>query len=181
VMQMSHFCASVAVFGLKIATLVAGHSATTQGCQMLFFKPKIPIWLSVWGSCNGSCGYILWHLVYFTAILNMLWPFGIFCGNWLYSFSRFLVCSTEKNLAALPQRRGEQMSFKWFVFECSRGNRSVAKKDTFRLAHPRQGQKRSQRASRIPGTRRGPFGTPPWSQYYGFSLNVCSIRMIVCV
>jgi hypothetical protein len=114
------------------------------------------------------------HFEYVMAIWHILWQLGIF-------FFSVLVCSTEKNLAALPQRRGEQMSFKWFVFEYSRGNRSVAKKDTFRLAHPRQGQKRSQRASRIPGTRRGPFGTPPWSQYYGFSLNVCSIRMIVCV
>jgi hypothetical protein len=40
------------------------------------------------------------HLVYFTAIGNILWPFGIFCGHLAY-FSHFLVFCTKKNLATL--------------------------------------------------------------------------------
>jgi hypothetical protein len=33
------------------------------------------------------------HLVYFTAIGNILWPFGIFCGI----FSRFGILDQEKS------------------------------------------------------------------------------------
>jgi hypothetical protein len=33
-------------------------------------------------------GILYDHLVYFTAIGNILWPFGIFCGNLVY-FSPF--------------------------------------------------------------------------------------------
>jgi hypothetical protein len=25
-----------------------------------FFKPKIPIWVNIGGSCNGRCWYIIW-------------------------------------------------------------------------------------------------------------------------
>jgi hypothetical protein len=46
-----------------------------QGCQMVFFKPKIPIRVNFGGSCNGRRWYILWllglfygHLVYCMAI-----------------------------------------------------------------------------------------------------------------
>jgi hypothetical protein len=40
------------------------------------------------------------HLVYFTAVGNILWPFGIFCGHLVY-FSPVLVCCAKKNLATL--------------------------------------------------------------------------------
>jgi phosphotransferase system glucose/maltose/N-acetylglucosamine-specific IIC component len=43
------------------------------------------------------------HLVYFTAIGNILWPFGIFCDNLVYFFP-FLVFWTKKNLATLNCR-----------------------------------------------------------------------------
>jgi hypothetical protein len=39
------------------------------------------------------------HLVYFTAIGNILWPFGIFCGNLVY-FPPFWYFG-PKNLATL--------------------------------------------------------------------------------
>jgi hypothetical protein len=52
------------------------------------FKPKIPIWLNFGGSCYGNLGIFYDHLVYFTAIVNVLWPFGIFCGHLAY-FSQF--------------------------------------------------------------------------------------------
>jgi hypothetical protein len=41
------------------------------------------------------------HLVYFTAIGNNLWPFGIFCGQLVYVFLLVLVFCTKKNLATL--------------------------------------------------------------------------------
>jgi hypothetical protein len=40
------------------------------------------------------------HLVYVTAIRNILWPFHIFCGNTVY-FSPFWYVWTKKNLATL--------------------------------------------------------------------------------
>jgi hypothetical protein len=36
----------------------------------------------------GNLGIFDDHLVYFSAIENMLWPFGLFCGNLVY-FSPF--------------------------------------------------------------------------------------------
>jgi hypothetical protein len=66
-----------------------------QGCQMFkyIFKPKILIWVNFAGSCNARCWWILW-------------PFGIFCGHFVYSIVIWyifpvLVCSTSKNLATL--------------------------------------------------------------------------------
>jgi hypothetical protein len=57
------------------------------------FKPKIPIRVHFWGSCNGRYWY-------------NLWPFGIFYGTLvyfvviLYSFPVLVYCPT-KNLATL--------------------------------------------------------------------------------
>jgi hypothetical protein len=51
---------------------------------MYIFKPKIPIWVNFGGSSTGRCLYILWHLVYFTAIWYMLWTFGIFFPIWVF-------------------------------------------------------------------------------------------------
>jgi hypothetical protein len=36
------------------------------------------------------------HLVYYMAIGNILWPFGIFCGNLVY-FPRFGILEQEKS------------------------------------------------------------------------------------
>jgi hypothetical protein len=36
------------------------------------------------------------HLVNFTAIGNILWPFGIFCGHWVI-FHRFGILYQEKS------------------------------------------------------------------------------------
>jgi hypothetical protein len=46
--------------------------------DIIFFKPKIPIWVNFGGSCNGRSGYVIWPLVYFTVIWYILWPFDIF-------------------------------------------------------------------------------------------------------
>jgi hypothetical protein len=42
------------------------------------------------------------HLIYFTAIRNILWPFGIFCGN-LVHFSPFWYFGQRKICATLEQ------------------------------------------------------------------------------
>jgi hypothetical protein len=52
------------------------------------FKQKIPITVNYAMSCNGKVGIFYVYLVYFTAIGNILWPFGIFCGHLVY-FSPF--------------------------------------------------------------------------------------------
>jgi hypothetical protein len=59
-----------------------------------------------------NIGIIYDHLVYFTAIGNILFPFGIFCGNLVY-FSPFWyfgprkiwqLCSNCKRIAAVTHR-----------------------------------------------------------------------------
>jgi hypothetical protein len=66
-----------------------------QGCQMVYFQTKNPIFVSFGVSCNEKCSLILrpfsliyCYLVYFMAfwyILKsfwyILWQFGIFCGH----------------------------------------------------------------------------------------------------
>jgi hypothetical protein len=42
-----------------------------QGCQMVCFQTKIPIWVNFGGSCNGKARCILR-------------PFGVFYCNWKY-------------------------------------------------------------------------------------------------
>jgi hypothetical protein len=46
-----------------------------------------------------NAGIFYAYLVYFIAIGNILWPFGIFCGHLV--FSPVLVCCAKKNLATL--------------------------------------------------------------------------------
>jgi hypothetical protein len=77
---MLTFC--LFVFGIRVASLV------------YIFKPKIPIW------AKKDVGKFHAPLVYFTAIWNILWPFGIFCGH-LGKFVPVLVCCTKKYLATL--------------------------------------------------------------------------------
>jgi hypothetical protein len=55
----------------------------TRVARWFVFKPKIPILVNFGGSCNGN-GIFYNHLVYFTAIGNILWLFGIFCGHLVY-------------------------------------------------------------------------------------------------
>jgi hypothetical protein len=49
-----------------------------QGCQMVCFQTKIPI---LEGLEMENLGIFYDYLVYFTAIGNLLCPFGIFCGH----------------------------------------------------------------------------------------------------
>jgi hypothetical protein len=66
----------------------------------LFWNQKSQFGLSLVGLAMENIGIFYNHLVYFTAIGNILWPFGIFCGHLVY-FSPFLVFCTRKNLATL--------------------------------------------------------------------------------
>jgi hypothetical protein len=54
------------------------------------------------GFCYGNLALFYDNLVQFTAFGNILWPFGIFCGN-LVIFFPVLVFWTKKNLAILTQ------------------------------------------------------------------------------
>jgi hypothetical protein len=52
------------------------------------------------GLATENPGIFYDNLVYFTALGNILWPFGIFCGHFVYIFPVLVFC-TEKNLATL--------------------------------------------------------------------------------
>jgi hypothetical protein len=59
--------------------------AVIRDARWFVFKPKIPIWINLGGSCNGKfwnilCPFGLFygHLKYFMAIWYILRPFGIF-------------------------------------------------------------------------------------------------------
>jgi hypothetical protein len=71
-----HFAGEVISF---MTATTSEQKATKTGVARLYiFKPNIPIWVNIEGSCNGRCWFILWYLVYFTALLC------IFCGNLVY-------------------------------------------------------------------------------------------------
>jgi hypothetical protein len=84
---------------VQVAIQRSVHIHTTRVARWFVFKPKIPIWVNFGVYCNGKYWYID-HLVYFTAIGNMLWPFGIFFWS-IGIFSPVLVFCTKKNLATL--------------------------------------------------------------------------------
>jgi hypothetical protein len=64
------------------------YSGCTRVARWFVFKPKIPIWVNFEGLAMENLGIFYDHLVYVTAIGNILWPFGIFCGHLVY-FSPF--------------------------------------------------------------------------------------------
>jgi hypothetical protein len=68
-----------------------------QGCQMVCFQTKNPnlgkFW---WVMLCKIFGIFRNYLLYFTAIGNILCPFGIFCGN-LVLFPRFGILDQEKS------------------------------------------------------------------------------------
>jgi hypothetical protein len=50
----------------------------------LFSNQKSHFWQILEGLAMENLGIFYDHLVYFTAIGNILGPFGIFCGNLVY-------------------------------------------------------------------------------------------------
>jgi hypothetical protein len=59
----------------------------------LFSNKKSQFGFVLEGLAMENLGILYDHLVYFTAIGNILWPFGIFLPFWVFC--------TKKNLAAL--------------------------------------------------------------------------------
>jgi hypothetical protein len=52
---------------------------------MVCFQTKNPNLGNFWGVCAmENIGIFYDHFVNFTAIANILWPFGIFCGELVY-------------------------------------------------------------------------------------------------
>jgi hypothetical protein len=54
------------------------HMYVHQGCQMVYFKPKIEIWVNLGRTWNGK----FWYIMYMT-IWNALRPFRIIYGRLL--------------------------------------------------------------------------------------------------
>jgi hypothetical protein len=67
----------------------------------LFSNQTLQFRLILVGLAMENLGIFYDHLVYFTAIGNILWPFGMFDVLW-YIFSVLVFC-TMKNLATLFQ------------------------------------------------------------------------------
>jgi hypothetical protein len=57
-------------------------TAGDQGCRMVYFQTKNPIWRAL---CRMEYVCIFYdHLEYFMAIWYNLWPFGMVCGDMVY-------------------------------------------------------------------------------------------------
>jgi hypothetical protein len=67
--------------------------------MVCFQTKKSQFGLILEGLAMENLGISYDYLVYFTAIRNILWPFGIFCSNLV--FSPVLVFWTKKILATL--------------------------------------------------------------------------------
>jgi hypothetical protein len=73
-----------------------------QGCQMVCFQTKIPDLGKFWMALDWKM------LIYFMAIWNILWRFGILYNHLVhfvfiwYIFPVSVTCA-EKNLATLPK------------------------------------------------------------------------------
>jgi hypothetical protein len=79
-----------------------GGMSSLQSCQIVRFQTKNPTLGKFWRVLYvmENLGIFYDHLVNYTAIGNILWPFGIFYGHFGI-FSPVLVYCTKKNLATL--------------------------------------------------------------------------------
>jgi hypothetical protein len=70
----------------------ASDTQHNQGCQMVYFQTKNPSLGKFWRVLQWQIlvGIPYGHLVYFTAIYCILWPFGTSYGYLIY-FSRFVM------------------------------------------------------------------------------------------
>jgi hypothetical protein len=91
---------------LALLKLSAWLRLDAQGCQMANFQPKTPDLGTFWMVLHLKMSvYILCgHLVYFTVIRYILWPFGILYDSLIFPV---LVCCTKKNLATLVWHRNK--------------------------------------------------------------------------
>jgi hypothetical protein len=60
---------------------------------MVYFIPKIPIWVYFRGPWDGNVGIFYDHLEYFTAIWYSIRQSGFVCGHlvWCFHFGRYVV------------------------------------------------------------------------------------------
>jgi hypothetical protein len=59
-----------------------GASYGIQGCQMVYFQTKKPLFGYIFGGLGiDIVGTVCGHSVYFTTIWYVSWPFGTFCGH----------------------------------------------------------------------------------------------------
>jgi hypothetical protein len=155
------------------------------------FKPKIPIWVDIRGSCNGLCwsnscpfGILCGHLVYFASIWYILWTF------W-YIFP-ILVCCTKENLAILLcGSSNNQVCWTYFTVSVS-GQRFRASQwlnDTTSHDWPRQVKARvpqglfTLQSTPIPFCKQiGTFPTSVAMKSYGFTLGTTykAERLVMC-
>jgi hypothetical protein len=82
-------------------------SRATSVARWYIFKPKKSNLGKFWKVFHRKMLVFLWpsclfysQMVHFMAIWYILWPFGTFCGHFVY-ISTILVSCTEKNLATL--------------------------------------------------------------------------------
>jgi hypothetical protein len=77
--------------------LYSSGCSQNQGCQMAYFQTKCTNLGTFWKDLQWMM------VVYFMAILSILWPFGIFCGHLVYFmviwniFSQFGMLYQEKS------------------------------------------------------------------------------------
>jgi hypothetical protein len=80
----------------------------SRGARWFVFKPKIPIWVNVGGSCYGKSWHILLPLGTYSSrecslLLYILWPLEIFYGHLVnfvviwYIFPRFGILDQVKS------------------------------------------------------------------------------------
>jgi hypothetical protein len=68
-----------------------------QGCLIICFQTKIPIWVNVWWPCIGKCWNLFYyHLEHFTDTCDILWPFCTIFVQ-LVHFKRFWYHAPKKS------------------------------------------------------------------------------------
>jgi hypothetical protein len=82
------------IHSLVVEMRITENVSADQGCQMVCFQTKNPNFGKFWRVLQWAIFYN--HLVYFTAIGNILWPFGKFCGHLVY-FPRFGILCQQKS------------------------------------------------------------------------------------
>jgi hypothetical protein len=85
-------------FQFEKSEIAQKRNRRTQGCQMVYFKTKIPYLGKFWKASHRmeNVGIFHGHLEYFTAIRYILWSFGNVVVSW-YIFPSFGILCQEKS------------------------------------------------------------------------------------
>jgi hypothetical protein len=106
------FVAVLPATSLSIST--AKCFAYKQGCQMVIFKPEIPIWANFGGLRWENVAILYGYLEYLTDIWDILRRFGAFCFG-LVHFSGFDRMHQE-NLAIMFTRNAPDSDPYYLIF-----------------------------------------------------------------